>query len=153
MSLDKFFTRDISNKGIELPLPLPNGMPSGDHLVILGKWSDEFRTQEAEMKREAVQAASKYHDDKVKRAKAMREIEIKFVSSLVVGWSFDVEFNQKNVQKLLFNAPQIMELVDRAVVNDSLFFGKPSIGSSSTQEPTSNSTESQKDQKDPQDNT
>ena len=153
MSLDKFFTRDISNKGIELPLPLPNGMPSGDHLVILGKWSDEFRTQEAEMKREAVQAASKYHDDKVKRAKAMREIEIKFVSSLVVGWSFDVEFNQKNVQKLLFNAPQIMELVDKAVVNDSLFFGKPSIGSSSTQEPTSNSTESQKGQKDPQDNT
>ena len=152
MSLDKFFTRDISNKGIELPLPLPNGMPSGDHLVILGKWSDEFRTQEAEMKREAVQAASKYHDDKEKRAKAMREIEIKFVSSLVVGWSFDVEFNQKNVQKLLFNAPQIMELVDKAVVNDSLFFGKPSIGSSSTQEPTSNSTESQKDQKDPQDN-
>ena len=152
MSLDKFFTRDISNKGIELPLPLPNGMPSGDHLVILGKWSDEFRTQEAEMKREAVQAASKYHDDKVKRAKAMREIEIKFVSSLVVRWSFDVEFNQKNVQKLLFNAPQIMELVDKAVVNDSLFFGKPSIGSSSTQEPTSNSTESQKDQKDPQDN-
>ena len=153
MSLDKFFTRDISNKGIELPLPLPNGMPSGDHLVILGKWSDEFRTQEAEMKREAVQAASKYHDDKVKRAKAMREIEIKFVSSLVIGWSFDVEFNQKNVQKLLFNAPQIMELVDKAVVNDSLFFGKPSIGSLSTQEPTSNSTESQKDQKDPQDNT
>ena len=152
MSLDKFFTRDISNKGIELPLPLPNGMPSGDHLVILGKWSDEFRTQEAEMKREAVQAASKYHDDKVKRAKAMREIELKVVSSLVVGWSFDVEFNQKNVQKLLFNAPQIMELVDKAVVNDSLFFGKPSIGSSSTQEPTSNSTESQKDQKDPQDN-
>ena len=153
MSLDKFFTRDISNKGIELPLPLPNGTPSDDHLVILGKWSDEFRTQEAEMKREAVQAASKYHDDKVKRAKAMREIEIKFVSSLVVGWSFDVEFNQKNVQKLLFNAPQIMELVDKAVVNDSLFFGKPSIGSSNTQEPTSNSTESQKDQKDPQDNT
>lgn len=153
MSLDKFFTRDISNKGIELPLPLPNGVPSRDHLVILGKWSDEFRTQEAEMKREAVQAASKYQDDKVKRAKAMREIEIKFVSSLVVGWSFDVEFNQKNVQKLLFNAPQIMELVDRAVVNDSLFFGKPSIGSSNTQEPTSNSTESQKDQKDPQDNT
>lgn len=153
MSLDKFFTRDISNKGIELPLPLPNGMPSGDHLVILGKWSDEFRTQEAEMKREAVQAASKYHDDKVKRAKAMREIEIKFVSSLVVGWSFDVEFNQKNVQKLLFNAPQIMELVDKAVVNDSLFFGKPSIGSSNTQEPTSNSTESQKAQSDQQDNT
>ena len=153
MSLDKFFTRDISNKGIELPLPLPNGMPSGDHLVIVGKWSDTFRTEEAEMKREAVQAASKYQDDKVKRAKVMREIEIKFVSSLVTGWSFDVEFNQKNVQKLLFNAPQIMELVDRAVVNDSLFFGKPSIGSSNTQEPTSNSTESQKVQSDRQDNT
>lgn len=153
MSLDKFFTRDTSNKGIELPLPLPNGMPSGDHLVIVGKWSDKFRTEEAEMKREAVQAASKYQDDKEKRAKAMREIEIKFVSSLVIGWSFDVEFSQKNVQKLLFNAPQIMELVDRAVVNDSLFFGKPSIGSLSTQEPISNLTESQKDQKDPQDNT
>lgn len=153
MSLDKFFTRDISNKGIKLPLPLPNGMPSGDHLVILGKWSDKFRTEEAEMKREAVQAASKYQDDKEKRAKAMREIEIKFVSSLVIGWSFDVEFNQKNVQKFLFNAPQIMELVDQSVVKDSLFFGKPSIGSSSMQEPTSNSTESQKDQKDPQDNT
>lgn len=152
MSLDKFFTRETSNKGIELPLPLPNGMPSGDHLVIVGKWSDKFRTEEAEMKREAVQAASKYQDDKEKRAKAMREIEIKFVSSLVIGWSFDVEFNQKNVQKLLFNAPQIMELVDRAVVNDSLFFGKPLIGSSSTQEPISNSTESQKGQKDPQDN-
>ena len=104
------------------------------------------------MKREAVQAASKYQDDKEKRAKAMREIEIKFVSSLVIGWSFDVEFSQKNVQKLLFNAPQIMELVDRAVVNDSLFFGKPSIGSLSTQEPISNLTESQKGQKDPQDN-
>ena len=152
MSLDKFFTRETSNKGIELPLPLPNGMPSGDHLIIIGKWSDTFRTEEAEMKREAVQAASKYQDDKVKRAKAMHEIEVKFLSALVIGWSFDVEFNQKNVQKLLFNAPQIMELVDRAVVNDSLFFGKPSIGSSSTQEPTSNSTESQKDQKDPQDN-
>ena len=153
MSLDKFFTRDISNKGIELPLPLPNGMPSGDHLVILGKWSDKFRTEEAEMKREAVQAASKYQDDKVKRAKAMREIEIKFVSSLVTGWSFDVAFNQNNVQKFLFNAPQIMELIDRAVVNDSLFFGKPSIGSSNTQEPISNSTESQEVQKDLQDNT
>ena len=153
MSLDKFFTRETSNKGIELPLPLPNGMPSGDYLVIVGKWSDTLRTEEAEMKREAVQAASKYQDDKVKRAKAMYEIEVKFISALVIGWSFDVEFNQKNVQKLLFNAPQIMELVDQSVVKDSLFFGKPSIGSSSTQEPTSNSTESQKDQKDPQDNT
>lgn len=153
MSLDKFFTRDISNKGIELPLPLPNGMPSGDHLVILGKWSDTFRTEEAEMKREAVQAASKYQDDKIKRAKAMYEIEVKFLSSLVIGWSFDVEFSQKNVQKLLFNAPQIMELVDQAVVNNSLFFGKPSIGYSNTQEPTSNSTESQKAQSDQQDNT
>lgn len=153
MSLDKFFTRETSNKGIELPLPLPNGMPSGDYLVIVGKWSDTFRTEEAEMKREAVQAASKYQDDKVKRAKVMHEIEVKFLSALVIGWSFDVEFNQKNVQKLLFNAPQIMELVDRAVVNDSLFFGKPSIGSSNTQELTSNSTESQKAQKDPQDNT
>ncbi|QXO06604.1 hypothetical protein PHAGE_BARTON_16 [Acinetobacter phage Barton] len=153
MSLDKFFTREISNKGIELPLPLPNGMPSGDHLVIVGKWSDTFRTEEAEMKREAVQAASKYQDDKIKRAKAMYEIEVKFLSSLVVGWSFDVEFNQKNVQKLLFNAPQIMELVDKAVVNNSLFFGKPSIDSLNTQEPTSNSTESQKAQSDQQDNT
>ena len=153
MSLDKFFTRETSNKGIKLPLPLPNGMPSGDHLTIVGKWSDTFRTEEAEMKREAVQAASKYQDDKVKRAKAMYEIEVKFVSSLVIGWSFDVEFNQKNVQKLLFNAPQIMELVDKAVVNNSLFFGKPSIGSLSMQEPTSNSTESQKVQSDQQDNT
>lgn len=152
MSLDKFYTREISSKGIPLPLPLPNGLPSGDSLTIVGKYSDKFRIGEAEMKREAIAVASKYQEDKVKMTKALDEVEITFLSSLVIGWSFEVEFTKKNVEKLLYNAPQIRELIDRAVVNNSLFFGKPSIDSSNQPEPTSNSIESQKDQNTQQDN-
>ncbi|QOI69761.1 tape measure chaperone [Acinetobacter phage DMU1] len=122
MSMDKFFTREKSNEGIKLPLPLPSGLPSGDHLVIVGKYSDLYRTNEADMKRRAVEICSKYPDDKKKRTQLLLSLEIEFLASLVIGWSFEQEFNKKNIEMLLREAPQIMDLVDKSVMNNSLFF-------------------------------
>lgn len=149
MSMDKFFTREASNKGIELPLPLPDGMPSGDHLIIVGKYSDLYRENESDMKRRAVEVCSKYPDDKKKRDAHLHKLEVEFLASLVIGWSFDVEFNKKNVETLLREAPQIRDLVDKSVVNNSLFFGKSSTDYLNPAEEPSNSKEYQKGQKSP----
>ncbi|QOI69762.1 tape measure chaperone [Acinetobacter phage DMU1] len=147
MSMDKFFTREKSNEGIKLPLPLPSGLPSGDHLVIVGKYSDLYRTNEADMKRRAVEICSKYPDDKKKRTQLLLSLEIEFLASLVIGWSFEQEFNKKNIEMLLREAPQIMDLVDKSVMNNSLFFGESSMNSSNPAEEPSSLKKSQKAQK------
>lgn len=151
--MDKFFTREKSNEGIKLPLPLPNGMPSGDHLVIVGKYSDLYRENEADMKRRAVEICSKYPDDKKKRTAYLHKLEVEFLASLVTGWSFEVEFTKKNIETLLREAPQIMDLVDKSVMNNSLFFGNGSTDSSTTVEKPSSLKESQKGQKSQQEST
>lgn len=149
MSMDKFFTREKSNEGIKLPLPLPNGLPSGDHLTIVGKYSDLYRENEADMKRRAVEVCAKYPDDKKKRTLYLHKLEVEFLASLVTGWSFEVEFNKKNIETLLREAPQIMDLVDKSVMNNSLFFGNGSTDSSTVVEKPSSLKESQKAQKSP----
>lgn len=147
MSMEKFYTRKKSNDGIKLPLPLPDGSPSGEHLIILGKYSDTFRINEADMKRRAVEIVSKYPNDKKKRDEAMLKLEVEFLGTLVTGWSFEQEFNKKNIEMFLSEAPQIRDLVDKSIANNALFFGESSTDSSSTVEKTSNSTECQKGQK------
>ena len=147
MSMEKFYTRKKSNDGIKLPLPLPDGSPSGEHLIILGKYSDTFRINEADMKRRAVETVSKYPNDKKKRDEAMLKLEVEFLGTLVTGWSFEQEFNKKNIEMFLSEAPQIRDLVDKSIANNALFFGESSTDSSSTVGKTSNSTECQKGQK------
>lgn len=153
MSMDKFFTREKSNTGIVIKLPLPDGSPSGETVTIAGKYSDLYRQKEAEYKREALKAFSQAESMEEKH-QISEEIEIKLLSHLVLGWSFeDVEFNIKNVRTLLKEAPQIRELIDESVGNNALFFGKSSINSSSTAKDPSNSKESQKDQTQASENT
>lgn len=147
MSMEKFYTRKQSNDGIKLPLPLPDGSPSGYHLIIKGKYSDDFRINEADMKRKALEVVSKYPEDKKKRDQMLLKLEITFLASLVTGWSLDDEFNTKNVETFLREAPQVRDLVDLSVAKNSLFFGKSSTDSLNSAEQPSNSTESQKDQK------
>ena len=50
-------------------------------------------------------------------------------AALVGDWSFEEECTPENVQKLLREAPQLRDMIDRYASNDARFFTKPSSDS------------------------
>ncbi|QIQ65284.1 hypothetical protein 19_00019 [Pseudomonas phage Epa19] len=125
--MEAFFTRSIANEGIELPLYAPTGEKTEHWLRVRGIDSDEFRTAEANSKRDAFQIASV--EDLAERTRLIAESQRKLVASLVVGWSFEQECTLENVMAFFREAPQIQEAVDRTASRRALFFAGRSSSS------------------------
>lgn len=116
-----FLTRDRANKGITVPLPLPDGKPSGVTLNVLSTDSDAFQTaRNAKLRQNVVILAMPEED----REAAELEAEIDLLSSIVVGWTIpDRECTPENVKTLLREAPYIRNFLDRQAADKSAFFG------------------------------
>ena len=119
--LQQFFTREKANEGIEFKLALPDGTPTEHWLRIRGIDSDAFRRAEAESRRLMLEIASK--GDKDAAEAASNSAREQLLASLVAGWSFSEPFTKENVLKLLVDAPQIADQIDRIASNRKRFFG------------------------------
>lgn len=130
MSMEKFFTREKANLGIQVPLYYPGtNEPSGEWVRVVGMESDRFRKAEHEAKRKAVEIRSM---DEADRTEAQLNIRRGVVASLIVDWSFPQECTHENVVEFLREAPQIEEAVNTIAGKRHLFFVKGSSGSVNT---------------------
>lgn len=120
--MKEFFTRQIANEGVTLPLYHPDGTPSEHWIKVRGVDSDHFRKAETKAKREAMNLAQL--DNEQEKAEAIRETELDCIAALVAGWSFEPECTQNNVVNFLREAPQIADMINRFAVRRSEFFGK-----------------------------
>ncbi len=155
-TMDQFFTRANAEKGIKLPLLLPDGTPTKEFVVIRGVDSDVFRNRETQTIRKTAEAmaelesqakAEKTAVDADKRSKVMDEIELELIAALVKEWSFDLECSQENVVAFLREAPQIRNMINHKAGARKDFFelnAKPFANGPSENSP---SKSAQKDQK------
>lgn len=136
-SMEAFFTREKSNSGIDVPIPLPTGAPSGHTLRIRGTDSDAFKTAEARANQKALRMRKEN-----KTADELTEELIvstrELVASLVISWTLKEACTPDNVIKLFRNAPQIMEVVNVMATRRELFFNNGSPTFPDTPKPDSN---------------
>lgn len=123
MSMEKFFTRDKANEGTAVPLTEPDGTPTPFHLVVRSQWSDEFQRAKQAAYREDLES---FTSDKDVDAS---DRQIRLCVALVAGWNLPEEFTEENVTKLLREAPQLRDMIDRYASRDARFFKKPSTDS------------------------
>lgn len=142
MSIEQFFTREKANAGIKIPLILPDGKQTEHWLVMRGVDSDAFREAKLEEMRAAAEIAAIANDEE--RNQAAKEAAIKIVASLVADWSMPEPCTPENVQRLLTNAPQIRDMIDKVASNRALFFTLSSQSSKNSVSNNSGSTKSQK---------
>ena len=123
-SMESFYTREKANKGIKVPLSLPNGEDSGQFFIVRGIDSDEFRKADAKALRIAMVIAEV--KDAEEKEQIAKDMQMDILVSLIADWSLDEECNEENIRKLLTEAPQLADAVDRLAAKRSLFFVKES---------------------------
>lgn len=122
--MDQFFTRERANKGIRLPLFTPDNKKTEHWIEILGVDSDKFRKASVESNRDMVRIAA--IESVEERSQEIDRSKRELISSLVSGWSFDAPCNLESVSRFFFEAPHIMDAVDRAASKRGLFLGEKS---------------------------
>lgn len=133
-----FHTRQASNEGIKLDLVTPSGGKTEHWLQVLGVDSDAFRNAELQAKREGHKLT--LISDEVERMAAMRDLQLKPLAAVVLGWSFSKPCTYENVFAFLREAPQIADAIDMMISRRALFFAKRSIDSMSTLDKSSDLT-------------
>ncbi|AIM40550.1 hypothetical protein [Vibrio phage VpKK5] len=155
-TMDQFFTRQNAEKGIKVPLLLPDGTPTAEFVVIRGVDSDIFRTRETQTMRKTAEALAeleaeakekKRKVDPDTKSKVMDEIELELISVLVKDWSFPMECTLENVMDFLREAPQVRNLINTKAGARKDFFELNAKPSANGQNENSNSNDAQKDQK------
>jgi hypothetical protein len=142
--MEKFFTRKIANDGIKVPLSLPSGEETEHYFIVRGVDSDAFRNADARARRMALVISE--IEDKQEKEKMIQESHLDIIVSLIAGWSFEEECTPDNVRKLLIEAPQLADAVDKIAAKRSLFFGERSRHLRNTQKSNSSSADLQKGQ-------
>ncbi len=123
-TMEAFFTRERANEGIEFPLDFPDGRPSPYRIKIRGADSDTFKEAKAESRRRLLDIAQRKDKGASIDAVDADAEHIRLVASLVVSWTFPEPCTPANVAKLLKEAPQIFEQIDRIAARRSLFCKK-----------------------------
>lgn len=121
--MQEFFTREVANEGIELPLWLPDGTKSEHWIKIRGIDSDVFRAAEARTIRSMSRLAALSEEEQSGQAEAL---QLDLLCALVMDWSFDQECSADNVRTFLKEAPQIADAINKTAGKRALFFRKKS---------------------------
>lgn len=137
LSMSDFFTRQRANAGIELPLDLPDGTPSGHTIRIRGVDSDQFRAAKADSSRRLMELVLQREKTSPDAVDFVGE-QLRMIAALVIGWSFAEPCTPENVLKLLQEAPHLADEIDRIASKRSLFFANGSPNS--TPSPKQNSS-------------
>lgn len=152
-NLEAFYTKDLAEEGVMLPLDLPDGTPTEHWIRVRSVDSDAFRIAEAHSKRAALRIAANKELDDNGRILAARDTEFELIAALVVSWSFDMECTTSTVAKFLKQAPQIADEINKFACRRSLFYKGKSKSSTDGSEGSSSSNEGQKDPKSPSEST
>lgn len=118
-----FFTRNAANEGIEIPLSYPDTSPSPFWIRIRGKDSDAYQKAHSKFQQTLLQASYLKTPEERKNLNA-DEMTLDVLESLVIGWNLPEEFNSENVRKLLREAPQIADQIERLAKDRAYFFKK-----------------------------
>lgn len=127
MTIELFDTLTPATDGVELPLTLPTGEPSGHWLRIRGRDAEPFRRAEFEAQRKIQRMG-----ERGATFEAIDGARLDMLAALIIGWSLDDELTPDNVRRLLRVAPQIADALDRAAADRALFFRSSSGSSTST---------------------
>jgi len=136
-----FHTRETANKGIDLPLYLPDGSKSEHSITIRGVDSDAFRAAEAQASRRAFEEASEGKEPDIEAGK--RDM----LASLIISWTFDQKCTIDARRNLLREAPQIADAIDRVASQRRFFTSGVQPNSTPTPKRSSSSRARPKDQK------
>lgn len=123
LGMDAFFTRSRANEGIEFPLDRPDGTPTAERIKIRGVDSDAYKRASADSYRRLLEIATSKEKKTVTNEDQDTE-RLKLIGSLVISWTLTDECTPENVVKLLREAPQVAEQIDRIAGRRELFFLK-----------------------------
>jgi hypothetical protein len=142
MGMEAFYTRDKANDGVRVDLFTPDGVKSGEWLMVRHVWSDAFADAEeaaklrvaGKLRDELQRSGLKGEDEIPPEVRAVikaegREARLDLLAALVSGWSFDSDCTPEAVRAFLHNAPQIAEQVDKIAGDTRRFFGNGSTSS------------------------
>jgi hypothetical protein len=118
-SFTQFVTRPKANQGIQLTIP----NTGGEKITIIGVDSDEFNKKNTELMKGVlgVDGSEMKESEIVQRAQDNR---IELLAVCVKSWTFSEPCNEKNIKKMLIDAPAIASFIDKQVANRKHFMGK-----------------------------
>jgi hypothetical protein len=125
MKATDFYTVPKSEAGIRVPLSNPDGSDSGEWLLIVGPDSKAYAKAASELNR----AVAAFPEDPVERATADGAAYVDYLANLVIGWSFEDDFNEAALRAFLKNSPGIAMQVHAIATDRSRFFGPASLPS------------------------
>jgi hypothetical protein len=135
----RFFTRDIANRGIRVPLFDPETEEdSGEWLYVLGADSDEHRRAMNISQRDLYILSKNKQLTEEEKTDRFEDIKRRQIAALVKDWSFDEECTPESVESFLKEAPQITDAIDRVTADRSFFIKAGSKDSEPTPEDSSN---------------
>lgn len=123
MNLSDFHTRPKANEGEKLPLSLPDGTPTDEYLLVRGVDSDQFKDALDAYRRELIGYAKLPDAERTEKGEQAKR---KLVASLVIGWSFKVDFTEAALLEFFREAPHIATEVDAFASDRRRFFRKRS---------------------------
>ena len=126
LKLSDFYFADKHAAGSRMPILLPSGEDSGEWLQVRGPDCDDsvkasraftralfaVDDQLAGLKSEA-EASKNWYNYNVAKEDNTRDLNIEFISEIVIDWSLDEEFNHENLRGLLLQFPGLIEQVTR----------------------------------------
>lgn len=126
LKLSDFYFADKHAAGSRMPILLPSGEDSGEWLQVRGPDCDEsvkasraytralFAVDDelAALKAKA-EATKNWYEYNVAKEDATRELNIEFISEIVIAWSLDEEFIYVNLYNLLMQFPGLIDQVTR----------------------------------------
>ncbi|MAF43768.1 MAG: hypothetical protein CMI54_06340 [Parcubacteria group bacterium] len=131
--MEEFFTRQKSNEGVKLPLVHPDGSPSKHWIKVRNTKSDAFRDK-LSAQYEMQQAAIGAQDENGNAIEVEALDQNVLLATLIADWSLEDELSDENKLKLMVEAPQIADQIDKYATNNKLFFSDPSKDSTTTLE-------------------
>lgn len=116
MRASDFYSKSKHEEGTKVLLKQPDGTPTEEFVVLVGRDSEAFRRAQAKYRDLSVQAQA---DDKPFDAYVEG---VRLTASAIKAWSLEDELNEKSAMDFLLNAPYITDQLDAALYDSKRFF-------------------------------
>jgi len=116
MRASQFNSREVHETGVKVFLPLPDGTPTEEFVILCGRDSRSFRKAQTDYRERMVAAAAdgKDFDTFIEGAR--------LTASAVKSWSLEDPCTPQSVATLLENAPYLVDLLDTKMYDSKSFF-------------------------------
>jgi hypothetical protein len=139
MKMAELFTREKAEDGIKIPIFTRTGEPTDQWLIVRGVLSSQYRQASDEWERRWMRSMVEETIDPKAERKPMRDPR---PATLVKAWSLEDECTPEAVAALMWEAPQIADVVMGVAADRKRFYGSAPPSTSTGSEPNASSTES-----------